>query len=423
MTKHLFLLIGKNPLPNYVAAKLLIEQDSTIHFVYTTDTEIYKKNLITKLKAQLGGSFFTTNDVHLTNPSNAIIIRSAIETAFKSIPNNTEIDLNYTGGTKVMSVHVYRAIEEFGKQKSCTLRFSYLDPRELKLIFDSQNAGQAITPIELSQTNSDGFPETKILLEDLMNLHDLAFVSDRYNPNNKIKPKTKEAFPFLVDALFDFSTNKSFNYLTTKKEKRNHWIDCRKQNSAIFERPKQNSKIVIPTELGELIPVINQESQRVQRKDWVINNELDFSQIGNGYRGFAEFLYAKWLESYVLRKIIKVKDACFLDSFGRNLSVIRTTSTNKTSPFFEVDVYAIRGYQLFAISCTVDSGKRGKHKLFEISHRAKQLGGDEARIGLVCMADSAQEIENELEETNIKVFGKSDLPTLEDGLQKWFDGK
>jgi hypothetical protein len=35
---HLFLLVGENPLPNYVAARLLLNDKGTIYLVHTTGT-------------------------------------------------------------------------------------------------------------------------------------------------------------------------------------------------------------------------------------------------------------------------------------------------------------------------------------------------------------------------------------------------
>lgn len=137
--EHLFLLVGKNPLPNYVAAKLLIKRGAKVYFVYSertgdsSGTEDYKKRLVEKLKEQLGKVFFTPIDVPLVNPSDATCIRTAIKNQFEvkgdnEIPNGSSIHLNYTGGTKAMSVHTYRAIEEFGNKKNCLSKFSYLDP-------------------------------------------------------------------------------------------------------------------------------------------------------------------------------------------------------------------------------------------------------------------------------------------------------
>lgn len=414
MAKHLFLLIGKNPLPNYVAAKLLIEQNSTIHLVYTTDTEIYKKNLITKLKSQLSGNFFETNDVHLTNPSNAVIIRNAIDTAFKSIPNNAEIDLNYTGGTKAMSVHVYRAIEEFGKDKNCTLRFSYLDPRELKLLFDAQNGGKTIAPIELSQTNSDGFQKTKLKLREIIELHGLIF-QKRGDGSEKF-PSDKVKFANLLAVLFEFrnDTNKWKAYQT-----------FRNSNFRNLEYPTSNTEITIPTELDDLIIPLNNIGQQLCNKDLVENNSLKFGYLTteSHRKTLGMFLLSTWLESFVLQKVIQANDKN-IEDYGTGLYISKPN--NPTQAFMEIDVFAVRGYQLFAISCSVTKDKdERKDKLFEIAHRAKQLGGDEAKIGLVCFAEGEQliSLNNQLKEDNIKVFGKDNLEKLEVELQEWFDGK
>lgn len=37
--KHLFLLVGENALPNYVAARLLLENNGTVYLVHTTKTK------------------------------------------------------------------------------------------------------------------------------------------------------------------------------------------------------------------------------------------------------------------------------------------------------------------------------------------------------------------------------------------------
>jgi len=420
-TEHLFLLIGRNPLPNYVAAKLLIKQGAKVYFVYSekTDdssgTQDYKKRLVDKLKMQLGKDFFSPIDVPLVNPSDAACVRDAIKNQFTNIPNNSSASLNYTGGTKAMSVHAYRAIEEFGEKKSCQLKFSYLDPRELKLRFDDNTES-----LELNQPQTELFKNTKILLGDLMNLHDLIYL--KTESGNSVKPKASPLFPKLYEAILKFQSG----------SKLSSWLDWRRYNRSILEEPNASSEIEIPVELSELSMALNQTSQQVCQTDWVESNKLKFAKVGaNLATVVGNFIFSFWLESYVLSKIIEIKDSCGLNenSFGRGLAVVRSYTTDKTEPFFEVDVFAIRGYQLFAIACTVDSRKRMcKHKLFEIVHRAKQLGGDEARIGLACMASSSvvSEIERELEEDHIKVFGKNDLEKWKTDLSelaKWLKGK
>ena len=102
---------------------------------------------------------------------------------------------------------------------------------------------------------------------------------------------------------------------------------------------------------------------------------------------------------------------------------------------FDLDVAALRGYQLFAISCTTyDRKKEIKIKLFEAYIRARQLGGDEARIGMVCFApenhsdNNPANIEKEIKEEwdapgKFRIFGAEDLPHLTNRLKEWFNSQ
>jgi hypothetical protein len=64
-------------------------------------------------------------------------------------------------------------------------------------------------------------------------------------------------------------------------------------------------------------------------------------------------------------------------------------------------------------------------KLFEIAHRARQLGGDEARIGLVCLAygKNLTALKHQLKDDHIEVFGNhnNNLEALEEDLREWFN--
>src|SRR5262245_63079443 len=42
---HLFLLMGANPLPNWVAAQLLVNPGGTVHLAYTTKTREHARRL------------------------------------------------------------------------------------------------------------------------------------------------------------------------------------------------------------------------------------------------------------------------------------------------------------------------------------------------------------------------------------------
>ncbi len=417
MSEHLFLLIGKNPLPNYVAAKLFLEQETKIHFIYTVGangTEEYKNRIVAKLRSQYQANYFEVFDVPLVGASGASHIESAIENHFNAESSGTKIiqpgdsiHLNYTGGTKAMSVHVYRTIEKCAKNNQ--LAFSYLNPRTLKMEFDDGRDS-----LNLSDVNLPNFAKTKLKLREIIELHGLVF--QQRGDGREIYPSDKAKFSELLTVLSAFRNDEI---------KWSAYQTFRNANFSYLNYPKQHTEIEIPNELNELVAPLNSIGQRQFGKDLVENNVLKFGNLPDEGRrkSFGMFLLSKWLESFVVQKIIKANDKN-IEDFGMNLCIAKKSTPNQS--FMEIDAFAVRGYQLFAISCSVAKDKDERlDKLFEIAHRAKQLGGDEARIGLVCFADGNQLdlLRNQFKEDNIRVFGKNDLGTLEVELQKWFDNK
>ena len=86
----------------------------------------------------------------------------------------------------------------------------------------------------------------------------------------------------------------------------------------------------------------------------------------------------------------------------------------------------MRGYQLFAISCTT-SKKRSlcKSKLFEASIRAQQMGGSEARVALMCCFEDSESLKSELAsllgENQVTVFGREHLDDLPKAIFQWIN--
>ena len=104
---HLFLLIGENPLPNYVAARLLLNKGGTPYLVYTRGTKDPAERLQTILSKEPIG-LKTAQLVPLNDyESDAYHIQKEIRNRRESITDG-KIGLNYTGGTKAMAVHAYR---------------------------------------------------------------------------------------------------------------------------------------------------------------------------------------------------------------------------------------------------------------------------------------------------------------------------
>jgi len=109
---------------------------------------------------------------------------------------------------------------------------------------------------------------------------------------------------------------------------------------------------------------------------------------------------------------------------------------------FEIDVAVVRGHRLYVISCTQSARLADcKGKLFEVSMRARQLGGDLARSAVVCLLNGSDkkgpyvdQLRHDIEDiwdapNTPKVFGFDDLREWSgiaggagvESLKKWLE--
>ena len=108
MPEKVILLVGGNPLPNYVAALALKEKRGIekVHLLWTPEVEDVKKNLMLCLKERYG--FGSLEETYIPDAGDASGIRSACE----EIVRNSH--LHYTGGTNVMAAHIHAVWTEYG---------------------------------------------------------------------------------------------------------------------------------------------------------------------------------------------------------------------------------------------------------------------------------------------------------------------
>jgi hypothetical protein len=90
----------------------------------------------------------------------------------------------------------------------------------------------------------------------------------------------------------------------------------------------------------------------------------------------------------------------------------------------ELDIVAIRGYQLFIFSCYAGSNMDTcKAKLYEAAIRARQLGGSEARFALVCGHNNKLKVKEQMSGTaldqSLMVFDRNDLVDLKARIRQW----
>jgi Domain of unknown function (DUF1887) len=477
---HLFLLIGENPLPNYVAAKMLLKEDGTVYLVHSTDTA-GKADCLKRMLESVNVELISLGK----SEADSSVIRDKIQNQVKKIlkehPNAT-FGLNYTGGTKAMSVHSYRALFEASGVENA--KFSYLDARSLKMLIDRDNDSPKSVPVPI-----------KLSLQEIFDLHDLRWESDKKPVPDPILPELAIEFaklhtdPSLVIAWRWWCDNvlKPATKILKKKQnkppewewKKDDMIDkvtlkpdfaIQKLNEALqdslkqpeegkslleafqqenFQTVKELSNFYNALWVPEYTPHIEKVTKVLAQGGYLGESEIELSlnKIAEISKQIAEasnksdenekpyleksknacrWLDGLWLEHYTLEQVqaLSKSNPGLINDSGMSFEV------KDAKKKFEFDVAFVKDYQLFALSCTTDASKGlCKSKLFEAYIRARQLGGEQARVALVCCYDKPKDLENEIkvdtevdkEDPKIAVFGCKELDNLHVHIKNWID--
>jgi hypothetical protein len=115
---HLILLVGSNPLPNYLAACAL--RPERVLLIHSKKTKQHKDWLGSALQERLGVE--VPAGKHGSRCVKDAADASAVEEACRDLPADAR--LNYTGGTKIMATHARVAFAEAGGSPD---RASYVD--------------------------------------------------------------------------------------------------------------------------------------------------------------------------------------------------------------------------------------------------------------------------------------------------------
>lgn len=389
-TPTLFLLVGKNPLPNYVAACLLLKAEGTLYLIHTTGPTG------TGHIAQRLARFFPQHRPQLipVDPLDTIMLQRTVRRYLDSAPSGS-VGLNYTGGTKVLAVHTYQAVQEFCQQQHRTAFFSYLDADTLELSIEPYS--------ELPQ----GFcrrvvDSVAVTLEDLFALHDIKLQS---------RLQQTPVLPELARALARQHSDENGILAWRAARVILKAADPRHWDALVCELRETGLKPGVLTLLEAVLR---------DRSTGAISLNLEQAARAAGMKSPRELLLwleGHWLESWAL---------CCIRELG--YPQCARSITGITPSRFEIDVAVMRGYQFFALSCSVsDDPKTVKLKLLEIYTRARQMGGDEACVAAVCTVEDTDWLQKQIlnewdaESNRVKVFGRKHLFDLQTHLAKWFE--
>ena len=336
MPNTVILLVGGNPLPNYVAALTLRAElgITKVHLIYTDEVKEVKDNL---LRCLITEKFTSAGETYIVDAGNADDIFDTYNAAHDRCPDiQASTHLHYTGGTNAMAVHVHRAWSAKGGELG---QASYLFGREARLMTDDGKSIAIPGSISLD-------------LGTLANLHGL-----------KRKPKASKA----------------------------HGTDPKPADAATITK-----RVLADPELADrLYKVIPRVPSKLRAKSFDPTTEcLTLSQgpipgdtgwTNDHIKSWWKFLRGEWLEVWVHQQIDAIRRC--QPSVVDHLDVDFKGEIKKRE--FQLDVVAVQGHHLYVVSCTTSHEPYiCKSKLFEVSMRARQLGGDLARSALVCLAES-----------------------------------
>lgn len=374
----LALLVGSNPLPNYLAAVILKPREVVL--LYSRETQEPREHLRAALSKR--DSTLVLRDVCIDDATDARRIRDACRAL--------GVDhLHYSGGTKPMAAH---ALQACGLDES---QLSYLDERKGLLRFDDGYEIQL-----------DG-QDLGLTLELLLQLHGIErVVSDGDGPGS---PTEEDG---AAVARYVLNRPEAADELWTALRPDNRRRKITEAKSDPWSPP----------------PGLSLSVSAIPGHDWT----------NKRYKKWDEFLCGGWLECWIAGLIRTCLD-------GTPNAVDVNVYCKRARPLpveFEIDVAVVRRHRLYVVSCTTDRKKAlCKSKLFEVSMRARQMGGDLARSALVCLLDGQDEkgpfveqlradIASLWDAPNIpRVFGQADLrewagvngpPNLKT-LREWLD--
>ena len=309
ITDHLILLVGGNPLPDLVCARLLVKPEGKVWLLHSdgADGDPSTQAAAGRLQRQLTIDRPALQvSLEPISSSNSLEIEDRLQIILECIDEKGgSVGLNYTGGTKPMSVHTYRCVEKYFSKNTRPV-YSYLDPRRLALRIDRRGAEITQKTYPLSG-NPDLFGQVQVDLKDLAALH--GYIPAKLP--QKPAFKTCEQNP----ALFDLcKVLAEIHIQDSGFERWRAWIEAEK--CAILPDPTQYPELRPAVQaMSALCKVADPTPEQVAQE--ILMNMKGKDQPLNSC---SEWFVGLWLEEYGMQSLVLAASKTQeIHSSGRNL--------------------------------------------------------------------------------------------------------
>ena len=389
MVNHLVLLMGENPLPNYVVAKYLLSDSyepedrqlpkpDKIWIFHSEQTERGAQNLCELLQPDI-------TRVERKKVTEYRKISSTCNALMSSVHPSADdtLHVNYTGGTKVMSVasalYGYLQISSLKKEN---IYLSYVAPDKHRINYRSLDQGLD-GPDSVLPGGGQDLRCVSIGIDELAKLHGLTVKRKTAIPSTH-GTHPDLAFGNTLAGIITSASRLFTDWSTFQKGYRENVKPAfEKKTGGKKQHPGGTLKTLDPIPISLEEDALKEgyrtflSSKDCLNEDGALKfhdrlSDADALKIHN-------FLDGEWLEGLVGTRAAGNAGDLLTEKW---LDVELKQSTKAKG--MQIDVLLIRGYQPFFISCTTsrDEGLV-KSKCFEVLHRARQIGGAEAKAVMV----------------------------------------
>ncbi|MCY6485469.1 DUF1887 family CARF protein [Clostridium aestuarii] len=402
----LYLIMGTNPFPNLISVITRVKDNGKIICICTKETKQKPFRRLRSILNKLIGKELKVDLVEVKTDEIEKIEKSINESLISStseLEKDATIELNYTGGTKVMSSVAYNTFKIFAKlNKQFELIVSYIDSEKEKMFYESNK--------------NDGWKPNSIRLIDLKTKYKLN-VLDIVSTYNNIKNINKniKAEPYNQKLAEEISNL----FIGVSKEQ--YDIGIKFLEEFFKGNFKKNDKIKgekLKNEIDNILKKFQLLKNIKSCSDLVYDDNEIENALLRAFQGI-------WFEDFIFKILLELKEEGILDDVVGSLKKIKGDIEEENK--FEVDLVAYRKYKLFAISVTsIDKEKDAKSKLYEIRQRSKELAGDETGICYINLCWKVDKLKEEYvniwdseNPKNTLIIGVDGFKNLKERLKEW----
>ncbi len=389
----IFTTVGGSPLPVFIGLKFFADshykqfEQIEVYFIESIESKQFTTNIIGILNKEGKNNLFFNRIVIDEKKSNLNKFAVKIKQILKSLDPYTELFFLFTSGTKNM---VINALIPLLNKKEVYL--TNLNAELDKIIIKKVNNHQGTLDLE----ESLNLPENKKLsdiididLHILSILHNIEIVQINNNVAEKFLEK-KELTEKLLSGFITIAKDKvlqQIEYEIRKREKIKQFFNLNKTHSEL---------------LSSFFEIINQLNLKQLVDNYIENNKK------NEILKLIGYLRGIWLEDFFFN--------IFLSSSCEKTKLYKNVIFKHKGRKAEIDIVINSGFNLTVISVTT-SRTIGliKLKLFEVLHRANQIGGMHSMVVLVTLLEKWQveQLKRDISQfelkKRIKIIGKEEI--------------